>query len=335
MESYTRAASLTNFGAVAQELGYDADAALRRVGLSAHVLKDPDLRLPAKLAVRLLEEAAQATGCLTFGLRMAQSRQLSNFGAVGLLLAHQASLRDILTTTIEHLHFLNTSLALLVEDAGPLVILREEVMTGEPARQSIELAIGVIHRLCVSLMGAGWRPISVNFSHAAPPSVSLHRQMFACPVVFDADFHGIVCRATDLDVPNPSADPQLARYARGMLKNLPALAGGSTEREVRRAIYLMLPGGRATCDWVAHGLGRSLRSLQRELDAEGTSFTALLAEVRRDLALRYMENRRFSLSHVAELLGYSTHSAFTRWFAQQYGVSPQAWRRAHGSRTGH
>ena len=332
MKSYVRAASLTNFGEVARELGYNADAALRRAGLSPHVLKEPEMRLPADVAVRLLEEAAQATGCETFGLRMAQSRQLSNFGAVGLLLAHQATLRDILTVTIEHLHLLNTSLVMEVENAGPLVVMREEVMGGEPARQSIELAIGVIHRACAALMGAGWQPISVNFSHAAPSSLAQHRQVFGCPVMFDAEFNGLVCRATDLDVPNPSADPQLARYARGMLESLPTLAGTSTEREVRRAIYLMLPSGRATCEWVANGLNRSMRTLQRELDSEGTSFTALLNQVRADLAPRYMANPRYNLTHVAELLGYSTHSAFTRWFAQQFGVSPQAWRSLHGVR---
>jgi AraC-like DNA-binding protein len=327
MDSFVRVAALTNFAEVVGALGYNADAAMRRVGLSPRVLKEPELRLPSDTVVRLLEEAARDTGCETIGLRMAQLRQLSHFGAVSLVLAHQASLRGILTTTIEHLHLLNNSLALQVEDAGPLVIVREEVMSALPARQSIELAIGVIYRLCAALMGDGWRPQSVGFSHAAPASMAVHHQVFRCPVVFDADFNGMVFRAADLDLPNASVDPSLARYAKTLLEALPSLDGGSVGREVRRAIYLMLPSGCATCEWVAQSLGRSLRTLQRELDEEGTSFTALLAEVRQNLARRYIENPRYSLGHVAELLGYSTHSAFTRWFTLQFGQSPAAWRR--------
>ena len=327
MDSFVRAAALTHFAEVSATLGYNADAALRRAGLQPRVLQEPELRLPAEAVVGLLEAAARATGCETFGLRMVQSRQLSNFGVVSLLLAHQGSLRGILTATIEHLHLLNNSLAMQMEDAGPLVFMREEVMSAMPARQSIELAIGVIHRTCAALMGEGWRPRSVNFSHAAPASLADHHQVFRCPVEFNADFNGMVFRAADLDVPNPTADPGLARYAKTLLENVPSLGGGSVGREVRRAVYLMLPSGRATCESVAQSLGRSLRTLQRELDEEGTSFTALLAEVRQNLAQRYIENPRYSLAHVAELLGYSTHSAFTRWFALQFGQSPATWRR--------
>jgi AraC-like DNA-binding protein len=59
-----------------------------------------------------------------------------------------------------------------------------------------------------------------------------------------------------------------------------------------------------------------------------------VVEVRRELVLRYIESPRYSLGHVADLLGYSTHSAFTRWFAQQFGRSPAAWREQLGQKGG-
>ena len=178
----------------------------------------------------------------------------------------------------------------------------------------------------------------MNFSHAAPVSLAVHRQVFRCPVVFDADFNGMVFRASDLDRPNASADPSLVRYAKTLLDTLPSPSGDLVGREVRRAIYLMLPAGCVTCEWVAQSLGRSLRTLQRELEEEDTSFTALLADVRQNLARRYIENPRYSLGRVAALLGYSTHSAFTRWFTLQFKQSPAAWRRqfvASSQRKGH
>ena len=233
MDSFVRAAALTHFAEVSATLGYNADAALRRAGLQPRVLQEPELRLPAEAVVGLLEAAARATGCETFGLRMVQSRQLSNFGVVSLLLAHQGSLRGILTATIEHLHLLNNSLAMQMEDAGPLVFMREEVMSAMPARQSIELAIGVIHRTCAALMGEGWRPRSVNFSHAAPASLADHHQVFRCPVEFNADFNGMVFRAADLDVPNPTADPGLARYAKTLLENVPSPVAPPANRSRR------------------------------------------------------------------------------------------------------
>jgi AraC-like DNA-binding protein len=150
--------------------------------------------------------------------------------------------------------------------------------------------------------------------------------MFACRLDFDSEFNGIVLSAADLDSPNPSADPVMARYARQFIESMPLPHERSFIMEVRRAVYLMLPMGRATSECIAQGMGLSLRSMQRKLDDAGTSFTNVLNDVRRELAPRYMANPRHSLSRISELLGYSTQGSFTRWFEAQFGQIPSAWR---------
>lgn len=326
MVTLVRAAVLTNFFEVARDLGLNPQGVLRKVGLSRALLQDPDQRIPSRAAVALLEEAALAAHCPNFGLRMAESRQLSNFGAVSLLISHQPTLRAALRATIEYRHLLNETLSMQIEDAGPMVIVREEVVADMPSRQATELAIGVLFRLCAALLGPRWRPHSVCFTHEAPPDLSLHRRLFACRLEFGAEFNGIVCAAADLDAPNPSADPAMARYAQRFLETLPRVNEYSTVLEVRKAIYLLLPMGRATIESVAQGLGLSVRTLQRQLEEGEASFSGLINEVRRDLVQRYMDNRRYSIGRIAELLGYSTHSAFTRWFTAQFGSAPAVWR---------
>jgi len=76
----------------------------------------------------------------------------------------------------------------------------------------------------------------------------------------------------------------------------------------------------------------SLRTMQRQLDEAGETFTDILNEVRRELARRYVENPQYSLLRVAELLGYGSASSFTRWFSSQFGEAPVTWRRRHGAR---
>ena len=326
MATLVRAAALTNFFEVARDLGFNPQDTLRRAGLGRALLENPEQRIPAEAAVALLEDAARSSGCLTFGLRMAESRQLSNFGAVSLLISHQATLRDVLITTIQYRHLLNESLAMQIEDAGRMTIVREEIVSESPARQSIELAIGVLFRMCAALLGPRWRPYSVNFSHDAPPELSLHRRLFTCRLEFGSEFNGIVLAAADLDAPNSSADPAMARYAQRFVESLPHVNDPSVVMEVRKAIYLMLPSGRATSEYVAQGLGLSVRTLQRQLDEAGASFTELLNEVRCELAQRYMDNPQYNLARVSELLGYCTPSSFTRWFAAQFGAAPAVWR---------
>lgn len=332
MGARVRAAALTNFSEVVRELGHDPAAALRRAGLRSAQIRDPDQLIESRVVAQLLEDTARATGCESIGLRMAEQRQLSNFGVVGLLLIHQPTLRHVLLTLIGHVHMLNESLAMQLEDAGEMVILREDLMASVPARQSVELAIGVLFRMCGALLGERWKPVSVCFAHGAPADTSTHRRLFRCRVEFDAEFTGIVCRAADLDVPNPSADPVLARYALTMVDALPAAQEQPIDQAVRKAIYLILPSGRATCESVAQGLGLSMRTLQRALDERGASFSDLLGEVRHELAQRYVGSTRYSLGQVASLLGYTTHSAFTRWFSARFGCSPEAWRAGTGAK---
>jgi AraC-like DNA-binding protein len=329
MVTLVRAAALTGFAEVMHALGGDADRALRRAGLRRALVREPDQLIEAAVAAQLVEDAAAATQCDTFGLRMAESRQLSHFGVLSLLLLHQATLRQALATLIAYSHLLNESLAIQMEDAGSMVILREDIVAAGPMPQSVDLAIGVLYRTCAALLHERWRPQRVCFGHSAPKDLAVHKRLFACRVEFDAEFNGIVCKAADLNEPNLLADPALARYAQTLVDTQFGNRDASTAQQVRRAIYLLLPSGRATCAGVAQGLGRSMRTLQRTLDAEGLSFTALLDQVRRELAQRYLANPHYDMGQIAVMLGYGSHSAFSRWFGAQFGCAPQAWRNRH------
>jgi AraC-like DNA-binding protein len=166
----------------------------------------------------------------------------------------------------------------------------------------------------------------VHFTHAAPPDLSVHRSVFGASIEFGSEFNGVVFAVADLDRPNAAADPALAEYARTFVDSLPKAGAGSTAREVSKAIYLLLPLGRASIVQVAQGLGMNARTMQRRLAAEGEEFSALVDRVRRDLAVRYLANPAYSLAQVARMLGYGQHSSFTRWFASEFGAPPARWR---------
>jgi AraC-like DNA-binding protein len=332
MSHLVRAGVLTNYLEVALHLGLNPQAELAAVGLSKAMLQDPEYAIPVPAAVELLENAAAHSGCQTFGLRMAESRQLSDLGAVSLLLTHQSTLRDALQVLVQYRHLMNRTLAILVEETGNLAVIREEVVTETPAphRQATELALGVMARLCANLLGPHWRPVSVNFVHEAPGDLRLHRRLFGCEVVFGAEFNGIACPASLFSTPNPNADPAMARFARRYLDTLQPEHAPSLVFEVRKAIYLLLPMGRATVEQIAQSHGMNVRTLQRRLLDSGVTFSDLVNEVRRDLVQRYMQNPGYSMARIAGLLGYSVPSSFTRWFAAEFGATPASWRQACG-----
>jgi AraC-like DNA-binding protein len=79
---------------------------------------------------------------------------------------------------------------------------------------------------------------------------------------------------------------------------------------------------------VAHGLGMSERTLLRRLSGEGLSFTEILQQLRRDLAVRYLTDRKLHVSKIAWLLGFQEVSAFTHAFKRWTGKTPSKMRTA-------
>ena len=328
MSTLIRAATLRHYFEVAEELGLNPQPLLQAAGLSRAMLADPERRIPAVAAVKLLEDSARAAECDTFGLRMAESRQLSDFGVVSLLLIHQPTLRDALVTTMKYRHLLNELLAIHVEERGRTVVIREEFVpdAGTASRQAVELALGALHRLCGALLGPHWKPHTVTFTHAAPENPQVHRRVFRCALEFDREFNGIVCDAADLNFRNPSADPTMALYVKRLVESLPAPAHRSIASDVRKDLYILMPMGQATIEQVARGRGMNVRTLQRRLEEADITFSSTLNSVRSELVLRYMENRQYSLQVIGRLLGFSTPSSFTRWFTAEFGMAPRAWR---------
>lgn len=326
-----RAACLTNYGEVARAGGLDPTRMLFDAGLSPSVEREPDLMIPVERVGQLLEASATLSGNEAFGLCMAESRRLSNLGAVGLLIRDQATLRDSLKLLMRHQLLLNASLLLMIEESAGVVVLREVVRAGrphQPTRQRIELALGVMLRLMRQFLGADWQPRRVLLEHPAPRDRSVHRRVFGHGAEFEADFNGIVFSQADLDAHNPAADPAMARYAQQLLDVSAPPGGLPLLEDVRRTILLRLPSGRCTIELVAEHLGVASRTVQRGLAEQGQSFSSMVNETRRELAMRHVLEGDRPLTDVAMLLGFSAPSAFSRWYHAQFGCSPRHSRAA-------
>lgn len=322
MAALVRSAALTHFTDLAAACGVNARALVAGVGLPLRCLADADLKVPAHLVGRLLEAAATQGHEPAFGIRLAESRRLSNLGPLALLVRDEPTLRRALETLMHHVHMHNEAVAVQVEEHGGLVVIRTELASDGigPLRQATELVVGVSYRLLQVLLGTGWEPRLVCFTHAAPRSLAVHHRVLGPAVEFGHEFNGIVCNAADLDAPNPGADPVMARYSQKLLA--PALAHSARFADrVRQLVVLLLPRGLCRVDVVAQHLGVDRRTVHRKLLAEGTSFSALLEAERRALASRYVDSTDRPLTEVAALLGFTAPSAFSRWYRGSFGAS--------------
>jgi AraC-like DNA-binding protein len=79
-------------------------------------------------------------------------------------------------------------------------------------------------------------------------------------------------------------------------------------------------------DDVARSLGMSKRTLARRLSDEGLNFTEVLQQLRRNLAVRYLDDPKLHISKIAWLLGFNEVSAFTHAFKRWTGKTPSQMR---------
>ncbi|MGH0032952.1 MAG: helix-turn-helix domain-containing protein [Myxococcota bacterium] len=117
------------------------------------------------------------------------------------------------------------------------------------------------------------------------------------------------------------------RLARMALPDPKALRGdASLSGSARIVVAAMLADGEVTSARLARAAGTSVRTLQRRLKEEGTSFSAILEDVRREVALAQLAGSREKLASVSTSLGYARQSALTRAVRRWTGRSPRELR---------
>ncbi len=326
MLKLVRSASLTNYLEVARSVGLDPNAMLASVGLSRRCLQNPDFKIPEDAVRQLLEVSAAAAGIDDFGLRLAERRALSNLGPLGLLVRDQLTVRKALEAWNQNRKVHTDSVSLRIEECGAnaIISLILLVETPLPTRQVVELTIGVLCRTMRLFLGDGWKP-RVCFAHSAPLSGDTHQRVLGVKAEFNRDFNGIVCRSSDLDTPIPGADPAMARYAQQYVDSI-AHTDGTFSENVRELVGMMLSSGDCRMERIASHLSVDRKTVHRRLAEERTSFSAIVDAVRTEIVNRYIENRERPSRVVAEMLGFSDSSAFSRWFKRRFGYSVAAWR---------
>lgn len=103
-------------------------------------------------------------------------------------------------------------------------------------------------------------------------------------------------------------------------------ASASMHERVHAALVELLPSGRASIGDVAHALGITVRTLQRNLAREETSFARELGRTRERLARHYLESSSLPHAEISLLLGYEEPSSFFRAFRQWSGATPESLR---------
>ncbi len=309
-----------------RQLGGDAAASLAAVGLPADALGDPHKTVPYASLVQLVDEAARRTACNHFGLLAGRMWHLSDLGLVGRIVLNSRTVGDALQALTVYQH-LNSA-------GGMPFVLRGErhvefgyaiydpgvVHTAQMHDVALASGMNIMRGLC----GQGWAPSEVLFSHSRPEDASPYRNLFKVAPRFDSEVNALRFPATWMHHVVEGASPGELRY---LLAEASRAGRCNLVQRVCRALRVLMLQGRNSGDDVAQMLSMHRRTLNRRLKEEGTTFQAVLDEVRFELARELLDGQNITLDDVAAALGYAGVSPFMRTFRRWTGTTPGQWRR--------
>lgn len=108
----------------------------------------------------------------------------------------------------------------------------------------------------------------------------------------------------------------------------------SFSQNIQAILFTAIPSGHFTLEEIAHSLGISVRTLQRNLSAENTTFNQQLQTVQKILAFHYLQNTNLTTRDISYLLGYADSNSFVRAFKKWTGLTITAYRELLESKKG-
>jgi len=198
------------------------------------------------------------------------------------------------------------------------------------SRHLNEFALAAAVHFSRETSGVGPRVLEVHFVHARPRGLEPLRTFFKTDALhFGALTNTLVLDAASLDRPQLTADARLLATIAALGQEALADRAPSVDSvRARVAVQLraQLEQGEVRIRPLARALHMSVRTLQRRLGEEGTSFAAIVDEVRHELSCQLVRRADLSLVEIATKLGFAEFATFSRAFKRWTGVAPGAYR---------
>lgn len=281
----------------------------------------------------MLETAAEQSGLSQLGLELAKIDNTQKPGSVRRLFTYAPTVGQAIDDLIRFFPVIQTGtlVRLVREGAAARFIYSIQDPSVSAELQDAAYTMGMLCRTLRWSAGDAWRLDRVTLSMPAPQASQAYAQFFQAPVAFSAHATALCFPASVLDAPIRTANPALhAQLCDEMARIMPdrgdlSLWEDALRAWMKKSFHKFDP---VSLERAASDFGITPRTLQRRFQGLGINFLELRTQVRTQMAKQLLAESSLSVSHIAEQLGYSETSAFTRAFRSDARQSPRAFRQA-------
>ncbi len=315
-----------------EEEGIPAHEVLRGTGITQRRLRDPEELITHRQQFRVYQNAVSLEPRPGFGLRLGARFKPGHHGVLGHALLCARDMRDELRIVVDYAEIRGFLLEFDFREQAGIAVLsaHERFPLGDVHPLVVEELLGIMTG-SASAPTLFEGPREIRLDYAAPAHRQQYARLFDCPIHFDTGVVEICFESRALDLPAETSNAEMARICEERCEAiLERLGSGGLMVDRVRSHVVAGPRG-FQLEEVARRMALTPRTLRRRLREEGTTFREVIADVRKSLALDYLETSDVPLEQIAGLLGYEDASNFNRAFRRWVGDSPGRHRaRARG-----
>jgi AraC-like DNA-binding protein len=285
--------------------------------------------LTAKQLEDLWRNAVHLTGDPLLGLHFGESLQVAALGMVGQLLQTCSSIGEAFTQAAAFTHRITNLFTLEVTRSNPtftICFLPERTREKESPfvfRQMMDLFMAFTLHEADGLVLEKIKPLTIILPYQADELGEYERVLRGKPVIRQGEY-ALEFEGRHWEEPILTANYELQRL---LLEQVSATSDSPQStpawhnriyRFLQTNAYLGIP----TLEAIAANFNTSPRTLQRKLHEEGVTYQQLTDQVRKSLALHYIESGKYPIKEISYILGYNELSAFSRAFKRWTGTAP-------------
>jgi AraC-like DNA-binding protein len=312
----------------AEAEGLSVDRVLEGTGLDANTLRSSEQPVDFGDTRRVLANVTRAMGP-GWHLSLSQRLTVASHGPLGFAVVTAPDLRNAVNVLLRFIATRGPWVWLAGSEEGEEYVLRlhESVDMGAERAALVELSLLAIQNLLERPLGRAFSGARIAFAYPEPVYAERLAAHFHARLEFGSGVHMLRFPAGWLGEHCILHDAAMHRYLLSRCEEDLRFAGGILPAEVAvRQALLARPDRLPGLAEIAASQHISSRTLIRRLKAGGTSYKAILEDVRRTLAADYLLHSGLSVASIAFRLAYHDPSNFGRAFRTWFGISPGRYR---------
>ena len=317
---------------IGQEKGISQDSLLENTAIDPAAFSDPKALLTYQQVIILTNNMLKLCDEPILGLELGNAININQFGMLGYAILSCANVRQALNLGLKYHVLIDPAFNFEVTEHEDTTSIR--LTSHIPIENIYNLLCDIFLANFISLgrylTGLDVMPKAININRPKPEFADKFEDFFqGCPVNWDQPRTEILISTELMNAPTTLADESTAKMAESQCADILTRMGPREGIVVKvRRILLSNPGQFPPIETVASHLATSTRTLSRSLQEVSTSYQKILDEVRKEMAIEYLNTSSLPIEEIAALIGYNDPSNFRKAFKRWTGNPPSYYRAA-------